>query len=243
MHATSPPTSSSCTLIFAFWRDLVHICIVFINTSCQEKKPKHTDIAHGHGGVPVPAAVRLQACRPLLPSAAAAGMPQPPDKRKGHRPPQPTGLWASWPWPVVRAHASADHGLGPWPWPGRTHVQARPAEGPIKHQGPARRRLPSSLGVGPCIQDTEGRSRARAVHENKQDAGTCNCRAATRHVQGEDTAIRKGQKSSSLPNFVSVDTGNAEPESCRGRQEWGWMKAANPHFIRKCASLLHHIYR
>ena len=106
-----------------------------------------------------------------------------------------------------------------------------------------RRGLRSSLGVGPCIQDTEGRSRARAVHENKQDGGACNCRAATRHVQGEDTAIRKGQKSSSLPNFVSVDTGNAEPESCRGRQEWGWMKAANPHFIRKCASLLHHIYR
>ena len=77
---------------FAFLRDLVYICLVFINMSCQEKKPKHTDIAHGHGGVPVPAAVRLQACRPLLPSAAAAGMPQPPNKRKKQRPPQPAGL-------------------------------------------------------------------------------------------------------------------------------------------------------
>ena len=70
------------------------------------------------------------------------------------------------------------------------------------------RGLRSGLGVGPCIQNTAagGRSRARAVHDIKQDAGACNCWAATR--QGEDTAIRKGQKSSSLPNFVSVDTVN-----------------------------------
>ena len=51
---------------FDFWGDLTYICIVFINTSRREETQRH-----GHGEVPVTAALRLLASRPLLPSAAA----------------------------------------------------------------------------------------------------------------------------------------------------------------------------
>ena len=58
---------------FYFWGDLVHICIVLINTSCEENRESQ---AHGYGRVPAPAAVRLLTSRPLLPSASAAGIPR-----------------------------------------------------------------------------------------------------------------------------------------------------------------------
>ena len=49
------------------------ICIVLINTSCEEN---YESQAHGYGRVPAPAAVRLLTSRPLLPSASAAGIPR-----------------------------------------------------------------------------------------------------------------------------------------------------------------------
>ena len=258
MHATSPPTSSSCTLrntsqsapqllrrcplnvlphhcvgrnelasVQADWalfsrafsllvacglvalrilaRSRIHMHRVYEHVLSREETQAHADIAHGHGGVPVPAAVRLQACRPLLPSAAAAGMPQFPRSARGggcrgRLGFEPAGHGQLDSYRRLQVHAQA-------------HGQAGHRPGLLGAQytralGLPQRGLRSGLGVGPCIQNTAagGRSRARAVHDIKQDAGACNCWAATR--QGEDTAIRKGQNSSSLPNFVSVDTVN-----------------------------------
>ena len=48
--------------------------IVLINTSCQGMRPRPR--LAGHSEVPVPAAVRLQASRPLLLSATAADIPR-----------------------------------------------------------------------------------------------------------------------------------------------------------------------
>ena len=52
------------------------ISIVLINTSCQGKRPIASTRLAGHSEVPVPAAVRLQASRPLLLSATAADIPR-----------------------------------------------------------------------------------------------------------------------------------------------------------------------
>ena len=60
---------------FDFWGDLAYICIVFINTSHEEKTEAHRQ-GRVNGRVPAPGAVRLLASRPLLPSASAAGIPR-----------------------------------------------------------------------------------------------------------------------------------------------------------------------
>jgi hypothetical protein len=57
LQADCASLSRACALLVACARPhLVYVCIVFINTSYEEKIPKH-----GHGEVPVAAAVRLLA--------------------------------------------------------------------------------------------------------------------------------------------------------------------------------------
>ena len=83
---------------FDFWGDLAYICIVFINTSHEEKTEAHRQ-GRVNGRVPAPGAVRLLASRPLLPSAsAAADIPRcrrgegPLHGRPGHQAPVPVQM-------------------------------------------------------------------------------------------------------------------------------------------------------
>ena len=128
------------------------VCIVFINTSYEEKIPKH-----GHGEVPVAAAVRLLArggpcgrccCAGWLPCIAAAE-PNP-------QPPQATSA------------AAAD-------WACNWNLKQ---------------------GACNCAQ-LQGSNTTGRRHRHTPDA---------RETKGK-------QGSFSLPNFVSIDTGNAERES------------------------------
>ena len=83
---------------FDFWGDLAYTCIVFINTSHEEKTEAHRQ-GRVNGRVPAPGAVRLLASRPLLPSAsAAADIPRcrrgegPLHGRPGHQAPVPVQM-------------------------------------------------------------------------------------------------------------------------------------------------------
>ena len=146
MHATSPPTSSSCTLrhksqsapqllhrcplnvlphhcvgrnklasVQADWalfsrafsllvacglvplrilaRSRIHMHRVYKHVLSREETQAHGYSTRTWRSASAScSSVAGAACRPLLPSAAAAGMPQPPNKRKKQRPPQPAGL-------------------------------------------------------------------------------------------------------------------------------------------------------
>jgi len=104
--------SRACALLVACaCRHLVYVCIVFINTSYEEKIPKH-----GHGEVPVPAAVRLLArggpcgrccCSGLLPCISPSAWP--PALAEPNAEPSNTGR---------HAQVQPGHGTGPglgWP--------------------------------------------------------------------------------------------------------------------------------
>ena len=129
---------------FDFWGDLAYICIVFINTSRREETQRH-----GHGEVPVTAALRLLASRPLLPSAAACpgshaaaarnfGLVQ--GERAGQQP-------ASWEHTDI-GQAPASTG------PGRTHP--RPARAALPAVATGRRRTISYCR--PCMTSHPGQT-------------------------------------------------------------------------------------
>ena len=113
LQADCASLSRACALLVACARPhLVYVCIVFINTSYEEKIPKH-----GHGEVPVAAAVRLLArggpcgrccCAGWLPCIPPSASP--PARAELNAEPSSTGgraqVQPGWPW----------HRAGPAPW-------------------------------------------------------------------------------------------------------------------------------
>ena len=215
-------------------RLLVHICIVLINTSYEENKLKHTDMANCQRqpqfgcwpGACLAVGAVAQDGRLVLPR------PNPtPSHRKQHRPPRPDGLF-NWNQTGARlpAHAHARGRTQVWPAEPSTRHQPGTrrdaACGASFAQGPAAKTPKATAKPGPCM----------STDNLKQD--TRKCRAATR--QGEDTATRKENKTVCLFQFLCLQTQATLNESrTKGRQEWAFMNGTESTDIlhtRKSAS-------